>query len=231
MRAKALITGEIIAVLFRAVIYSICVFMLVDVFTPARWCSYMFTFVAIILQIVGPLIAIRRSKSGKDSFIAFPIIICGEVYFLIQIVTGIVLMITNCPFKWTFLIQLIFLAVYVLIFGALTSGKGYFDLLEKNVVDYTGYFKSLISKSEAAYLKENDLKKKKELKKLYEALRYSDPMSTTYELQEMDKKIGTELVSIYERVGNCSIEELREDINKIIKIIAERNFLCKHSKK
>lgn len=231
MKVKTLIVGEFFAVLLRAVIYSICVFILVDDFTGTKWCAYAFTLLAVVLQMIGPLIAAGRGKAGKDNFITLPIIICGETYFFLQFLAGIVLMVIDCPLEWSFLIQLVLLAAYIFIFGSLISGKDYLDASETKVTDYAGSFHSIISKSEALYLKEADFRKKQELKKLYEALRYSDPISRTYELQEMDKRIEAALTTIYAKVEESSLEQVKIDVGKMMMLITERNSLCKDSKK
>ena len=79
-------------------------------------------------------------------------------------------------------------------------------------------------------IREVNENKKTELKKMYEAVRDSDPMSTTDAIKNLDLQIDTAFKSLSSIVDSCTAEDLNREIKPILDLLTKRNLLCKSSK-
>ena len=67
---------------------------------------------------------------------------------------------------------------------------------------------------------------KAECKKVYEAFRYADPVSTD-DLKEIESDIETNLSALRKAVVNGNEEEIKETANELLVLIKDRSIKCK----
>ena len=209
-------------------VYNLCVFLLASNYTSTFWVSYIFTTIAFFAQIIVGLIF---GKSDTDSkFIQLPLFYFGGIYFVIQLVVGILFMIIPISVTLPLILQVIILAIYLSIILTSTIAKEQITKTEANIKTETFNIKMLTLDAEHLYMSEVNENKKSELKKLYEAIRYSDPMCTTEAIKNLDLQIDSAFKSLSTIVDSCSVEDLSKEIKPILDLLAKRNLLCKSSK-
>lgn len=209
--------------------YSVCVFAIVDNRTSTLWIAYGFTLLAIIVEFSLPMILGADSDIKKVTFLSISPVVITTGYFLIQLIAGIILIASNAPTKLSLILCIAIAAVYLLIAIFSIMGKSHIADVETDISTSTASIKAMTAKVEIALANEDDEIKKTALQKLYEALRFSDPRSTTDEIRVLDASIMAKVIEI------CESEERDPDsfarqIDRAIKSIQERNILCKASK-
>lgn len=210
------------------VVYSICVFLLASNYTSTFWISYIFTAIAFFAQIIAGL---TFSKTDADSkFLQLPLFYIGSCYLLIQLVVGIVFMLIHISATLPLILQVMILAVYLSLMLTSLIGKEQITKTEANIKATTFNIRMLTIDAEHLYTSEVNEDKKAELKKLYEAIRYSDPVSTTDKVRSLDVQIDAAFKKIETLVTSCSLEDLNSEIKIVLDLIAKRSLLCKSSK-
>ena len=117
------------------------------------------------------------------------------------------------------IILLIILLIYTLLLYALVHGKNFINRKEVDKGNHIELIKKWLSKVEIFL---NDDKNNKKLKEIYELLRYMDPISIE-ETQDVDKKIDDVMNTIIKNVDE-------ENLEKVIKLLNERNIILKNYK-
>lgn len=70
---------------------------------------------------------------------------------------------------------------------------------------------------------------KKELEKLAEKFRYSDPISSTA-TKPLERDISEKIIELRQTVQNADNEQVTEKINEIRNLLNDRNRICKMNK-
>ncbi len=133
-------------------------------------------------------------------------------------------------FTVSLIIQVAILAVFIGIFLFVLMGRDHISENEKEVHGRTGFIQELIAETEYFYRIESQYEKKAELKKIYEAVRYSDPVSSTAKICELNRQIKVSLQFLYGNMDGISAEELQKNTKYILDLLTRRNNLCKMSK-
>lgn len=212
-------------------IYNVCVFMLVNEYTNLFWISYIFTWIAFLSCIVVLFLSGWNLDTKRDGFLGLPMSICCGSYVLLQLIAGSICMFLEVSFKGAFLIQIILFAFFLLVSFGTAAGQERILETEMSVQENTDFIRNLTMNAENLYYAEMDMGKKNELKKLYEAIRYSDPVSSTSEICLMDEQINEVYCLVHENVEKESTEALQKNVKKILDLLKKRNTLCKLSKR
>lgn len=220
----------ILAMIICLGLYSLCVFLISDNHTSAFWVTYCFSVLAIIIGFSVPLLNSKDGDVKKVPFLGLSRVAVTILYSIVQLVVGIILMVAGAGTKSVIIICAIILAAYLLVTLMSTMGGSHVADVEAEIEVSTASIRSIVAMAELAYNNAKDDEKKKILKRLYEALRYSDPMSTTAEIQALDASIKTKVIQVRDSVRDCSLDELNRSVEHIIESIQERNILCKSSK-
>ncbi len=88
------------------------------------------------------------------------------------------------------LAQALIFAAYILVIFTSIIAKEQIIKTDGRIKKSTDCIRSLMTEAEQLYLSQKDAIKKVELKKLYEAIRYSDPMSSIEEICIIDEQIN-----------------------------------------
>ncbi len=206
--------------------YSFCVFVLFEDYTSKFWSLYIFTVIAFLSLVIIP--STRNSK--EDNFLNLPLFVLNGVYFTVQLIVGIILMLLPVSMKFALVIEIIILGCFVIIALAAVIGKEKVSSLDKATIDNTEFMKELILRAEIVYNNENNPAKKVEFKKLYEAIRYSDPVSADAQICLINEQIKDSFDIVCNDIGEKSIGELSQEIKTTMDLITKRNLTCKTKK-
>lgn len=98
--------------------------------------------------------------------------------------------------------------------------------MDEKVKTKTYYIRELILDAQNLLAKAKDDEAKKASKKVYEALRYSDPMSNEG-LYEIEYNIDLKMKDLKNAIDNEEIDEIKDISDEIILLINQRNNKCK----
>lgn len=205
-------------------IYSLAAFLLTDNRENSFWIAYAFTVAAFLFPLCVQLYLSTDRYASKDGVWTYPAFICGAVYLAVQLLLGIVLLLTKAPLKWSVLLQVAVLAVYFAVLAMILTGMKHMEASDRKQTQQTGRMEELILQAERMVRAESDPDRKKTLQKVYEALRYADPVSHSGELQMMDEQIGQALSFLQHS------DDLASDAEALLRLIAERSVLCRRTK-
>lgn len=213
-------TGYIIlGILF--IIFSVIAFFIPTTKSTVFWASYLFGVLAIAFQI--PLWNKALGKETLNSnYFSLPALQIGVIYLIVQIVFSICMMIIpNAPIWITIIISVVIFAIACILIISGGVAKTTIEKTEKTVQTKTAFIKSLKADVGILLAKETDPKVKTELNKLYDEIRYSDPMSNRA-LAEIEKQISEKIASI-----ETADENKLNLISDIINLLKQRNIKCK----
>lgn len=98
--------------------------------------------------------------------------------------------------------------------------------MDEKVKTKTYYIRELILDAQNLLAKAKDDEAKKAANKVYEALRYSDPMSNEG-LYEIEYNIDLKMKDLKNAIDNEEIDEIKDISDEIILLINQRNNKCK----
>lgn len=224
---KSSTIGTLISVLGLGV-YNLCVFLLVTHHTNGFWISYIFTSIAFMAQLVVFLIVDK--SNANTQFLRLPLFYIVGGYFALQLVVGIMFMLIPTSATFPLIVQVIILAAFLTVTMTVTIAKEQILKTEENINNASFNLRTLTINAEQLYLAEVNGRKKAELKKLYEAIRYSDPVSISDATRNLDDQIDTAFRNLSLIIDSCSESELEKEMKPILDLLTKRNLLCKSGK-
>ena len=188
------------------------------------WISYGFIHLSYLMLLLTPLL-IRKGKSA--SIFGFSLYTIAYIYFLIELVTGIVfILLAYESTKAALLIQLVIAGLYGIIFVAnMIANERTADADERHQ-DEILYVKNASMKLKGILDTIRDKDAKKNVERVYDAV-YSSPVKSNPSLAQMENCI---LQSIDE-LENIAVKEDKEAIItssiQLLKAVNERNMRLK----
>lgn len=195
-------------------------------YAGAFWVGYIFITVAFIGQLICAFIAFKAENIEK-MFYNVPLISLSFIGLIVMAVVGALTMaIPNLP-NW---IGIIVCAI-VLAFTAIAVVKASMaadnvQQVEQKVKAQTFFIKSLTVDADTLLSQAKSDEIKAECRKVYEAVRYSDPMSNDA-LAMSEAQITVRFTALSEAVKNGKAEEVKVITEELLVLLAERNKKCK----
>ena len=190
------------------------------------WVAFGFIAAAFVGNLVCAFIAFRAENLRK-MFYNLPLITVSWSALIAMLVVGNALMlIPDCP-EWIAAI----VCIIILAFNAIAVIKASWAADAVNKVDekvtvQTSFIKNLVVDTESILSHAKSDPVKAECKKVYEAVRYSDPMSNE-SLSVIEAKITVKMEEFASAVNTDDAEKTKELADEIITFINERNMKCK----
>ena len=194
-------------------------------FGGAFWAGYIFITIAFIGQLVCAYIALKTDDKTK-LFYNIPIIRISYTGLILTVVFGALCMaISNLP-NWVGVIVCLLILAFTAI--AVIKAKAASDVVEKidsKVKAQTLFVKSLTVDAESLLARATTPEAKDACKKVYEAVRYSDPMSNDA-LAGIESQITLKFNEFSNAVigGAENIETLADEV---VVFVGDRNKKCK----
>lgn len=196
---------------------------------PTFWIAYAFITVALIGQLVSALIVCSKDTLEKV-FLNIPLLKLGYSAIAISVVVGLVFMILPVIAPWIgALVCIIIMALYVIACVKATAAANIVSEKTENVKSQTSFIKTAVVDAENIMARATTAEIKNEAKKIYEALRYSDYVSTP-ELIKMEVHIEDHLKQLKVAVESEDLEMVQTETNELLLLIKERNSKSKATK-
>ena len=198
-------------------------------FGGAFWSGYAFITAAFLLQLFCSWIYSREERS-EHRFLNLPLIRLSYGALMLTLIVGAVCMaVPNLPNWLGSIICLVILALYVF---ALIKSAAASDMVEEvgqKTMDRTSRMRALILEAQNITAKAKTPAARAEAKRVYEALRYSDPVSSKA-VEEIEVQISEKLSAFGEAVDTGETEKIKAVADGVICLIKGRNEKCKKEK-
>lgn len=197
-----------------------------DKFGGAFWVGYVFITLAFIGQLVCAY-CVFRTENLKKLFYRLPLVTVSYTALIVTLVVGALCMaVPNLP-NWVGII----VCFAVLAFSAIALVKAsaaaeIVEEIDEKVAVRTSYIKSLTADAEGLISRAASEPVRAEAKRVYEAVRYSDPMSRA-ELFSVEDQIKASFDAFSDTVLADSADNAKAVAGELLALLADRNRKCK----
>ena len=201
----------------------------VSKFDGAFWVGYIFITIAFIGQLICVYIAFKADNI-KKLFYNIPLISISYIGLVVMLVLGgLTMAIPGMP-NWLGVI----VCLAVLGFTAISVIKAGFAAeivsdVDDKIATETAFIKAMTVESRNLVNRANASMLKKQCKKVYDAFRYSDPMSSVA-LADIEQRIKEEFDALTDAIIGDDLVGTESSVKEITTLIVERNTKCKSLK-
>ena len=190
------------------------------------WIAYALVTLSFIAELIIAYVFIKDDNKEKI-FLKIPLLKTGYTAVIVSVIVGLVFMVFPMIPWWIGTIICLLVAGYFLIacLNAYTVANAVADI-DKNVKSKTSFIKQAIVDAENIMARTETQEMKSECKKVYDALRYSDPMSAAA-LNDIERQIERELNELKQVVIAKDNAKITGIVNELLISIKERNSKCK----
>lgn len=194
----------------------------IEKYTSSFWIGYMFITIAFIGQIICTYFALKEKYIKKTFYNIFLISTSYTGLVLSFVFGGLCMIISPIPYWVGIILCTIVLGLNVIAVVTIDIVGG----IDKKVKESALFIKSLTVDAENLISRAKNESVKAECKKIYEAIRYSDPMSNST-LASIESEITIKFSDLLGAVVSDNLDMTIECANELIILISERNRKCK----
>lgn len=211
------------------VIYNIFFWMIPFPKKVAGITVYIFSCIAMIVSYAATDRAFESEDRLVSKVYGYPVFKIGGVYALVQIVFSVFVCFfssfISIPFWLVFILCILFLGLAVVGLIAVDTARDSIEQIQEKELQLTRTVKNFQLDVTAYIGRCRTEKEKKEMEKLAEKFRYSDPVSSP-QLEPIEEEIRQEI----EKLGNLFTmdeETVIQQIQLVDGLLADRNRRCK----
>lgn len=187
--------------------------------------SFWVAYVCIICSFVAQLICAKNAFSGdsKKLFYGIPLIQVSNSGLIVMTVVGTVIMAINSIPSWIGAVICILISGFDAI--AIVKAKAVSDIVsnrDEDIRQKTAFIREMTAEAEVLYKNASTPEEKRELKKLYEAFRYSDSVSNSG-FSDIEEEIRNQF-------SNLNNGFSAKDINDLLHLLNNRNLRMREKK-
>lgn len=195
-------------------------------YTPSFWIGYAF----IILAFIGQIICAKKTFEAENLqklFYNIPLISLSRTGLIATfIVGGLCMLISTLPYWVGVIICMIILAVTAIAVIKSDVAADAVAETDKKIKAKTFFVKSLTVDAEGLLTRAGTDEIKAECKKVYEAVRYSDPMSDEA-LATTESQITLKFAELTSAVTDNNLEAVKKAAQEIVILLDDRNKKCR----
>ena len=198
----------------------------VSKFSGSFWVGYTFITVSFVGQLVCAFFAFK-AKNLKKFFYNIPLISISYGGLVAMLIVGSIFMTIPVLPEWIAII----ICVIIFAFNAIaiikaTAAADIVSGIDEKIKTQTFFIKSLTVDAQSLMTSAKSDELRAEAKKVYEAIRYSDPMANNA-LTELDNQIERQFNSFSDAINSEDLEVATELSLSLIEMINRRNQKCK----
>lgn len=198
-------------------------------FSGAFWVGYIFITVAFIGQLGCSWFFFREERREKV-FLNIPVISISYTALIVTLIVGALCMvIPGLPYWVGIVVCLAVLAFYAVSIIKARAAADAVEEVGQKVHTQTLFIRSLTADAEGLLARAKSDAAKAETKKVYEALRYSDPMSSEA-LCVVEGQITTKFAAFSAAVEADEAETVKATGEELLILIGDRNRKCRMMK-
>ena len=198
----------------------------VSKFSGSFWVGYIFTTVAFIGQLTCAFVAFK-AENLKKFFYNIPLLSISYGGLVTMLVVGSIFMVIPVLPEWIAII----VCVIILAFNAIaiikaTASADIVSGIDEKIKTQTFFIKSLSVDAQSLMTSATSDELRAEAKKVYEAIRYSDPMANTA-LSDIDAQIEKQFNAFSDAIKTEDTELARVLADVLTKMIVDRTLKSK----
>lgn len=198
----------------------------VQKYTSSFWIGYIFITVAFIGQLVCTYFALKNNDV-KKTFYNISLVSTSYIGLILSFIFGgLCMLLSLLPYWIGIILCAIVLAINVITVVKAAAAIDIVSSVDEKVKENTLFIKSLTVDAESLIARAKSEAVKAECKKVYEAVRYSDPMSNGA-LVSIESEITIKFAKLSEAVASEDSEEVVTLADEMIILIGDRNKKCK----
>lgn len=209
----------ILFVLFQLIAFISPGWINIEKYTSSFWIGYAFITLSFVGQLICTMTALKEENLTK-LFYKIPLIRISYIGLIVSFVAGGACMLLSLlPYWIGALVAVIVVAITALALVKASAAADIVAEIDDKISKQTFFIRNLTMEAENLMARAKTPEAKTACKKIYEALRYSDPMSSDA-LAEIEGKIEAQFAAFSNSVSPEAAEEL-------LLLIGERNRKCK----
>ncbi|MBQ4155110.1 MAG: hypothetical protein IJE01_07960 [Clostridia bacterium] len=195
-------------------------------FDGAFWVGYIFITLAFIGQLICAYIAFK-AENLKKLFYNIPLISISYIGLVAMLVVGgLTMAIPHFPNWIGIIVCLLVLGFTAISVIKATAVAEIVSKIDNKIAAETAFIKAITVDAQNLISRANAPMLKEQCKKIYEALRYSDPMSNVA-LADVEQRIKEEFDALTDAVIADDLDATESSVKELTTLIAERNNKCK----
>lgn len=223
---RYLIIWGVLLVIFNVISFVSVGWTGQEKYTPSFWIGYVFITLAFIGQIVCAYFALKETDKQK-SFYNISLFKTSYTGLILTFVFGgLCMLISPLPYWVGVILCVIVLGLNVTAVIKASAAIEIVNEVDTKIKVQTFFIKSLTVDADTLMASAKSEDVKKECRKVYEAVRYSDPMSNDA-LSAVESQITLKFAELSEAVKADNIEDVTTLANEVCILVADRNKKCK----
>ncbi len=220
--------GVVYAAVFA--IYNIITLAVFKEKNDIFWISYAFMCGGFISNMIVAYLTFKKSDA-EAIFLNIPLMSFSIFYFIAELFASIVFMLFRFVASPTLavIIQAVLLLIFVIFAVMALMSKGVVEDISKDMKIKVATIKNLAIQVKVLEDQCLDKELKKELHKVQEGIRFSDPMTTDV-TEDIDEMIHNKVKELKYLCSNNNRNEAIQVCYQLLSYISERNLLLKNSK-
>lgn len=193
-------------------------------FDGSFWVGYIFIILTFIMQLGSAWYSLKDDIA--KTFYRMPLLSISYVSLILMIIVGILCMvIPHFPVWLGIIICLLVLAFSIVSMMQAQAAASVIGDIDTKIKNKTFFIKSLTVDIDSLLARVTSSEITDELNKVYEAVRYSDPMSNDA-LSGIESTITIKVSELSECVGKADIEGVKGHVKEIVILLNDRNKKC-----
>lgn len=212
--------------LFDIVTFLIPATININKFSPSFWISYAFVNLAFIAKLVCSLIFFKQDSLEKV-FLNFSVVKFGWSALVVSAVFGIICMaVPFIPYWVGIIVDAIITAFYAISVVSAKAAADTVSNIDTKIKQQTFFIKSLTVDAQSLVNSAKTDEMKTLANKVYETVRYSDPMSNP-QLETIENEIETKFNQFSSAVKSDNVSLAQSTADELVVLVKERNDKCK----
>lgn len=195
--------------------------------------SYWVIYLAVMVSLIGQAACTRiytDKKTKEERFLYIPVVLISYIALLMTLLLSLeAVTLSFLPAWFTVIVALLVLCFYAFAVIRTMAAADMVMEIDKKVEQRTDFMRTLTAKA-SALTKTVPADRKKQAVKVYEALRYSDPVSCA-ELKEFDEKLDAAYQHFADVIRQGEDKNAETEADRVCAMVKERNELCRRYKK
>ena len=198
-------------------------------FGGLSWITLILFELCFVGHLICTWIALRQNKLS-GTFYRLPLIRLSYACIIVTTVIGCVMMaIPNLPSWIPLIAALIIMALYAVAVVKAAAAAEIVEHIDETVRTDTAFIRNLTAEANTLVTRAKSEKVRAACKKIAEAVRYSDPMSSGA-LSDAESRIRAEFGIFTDAVLSDNADAVNASADTLLSLIAERNQTCKAGK-
>lgn len=221
-----LISWAVVLALFNVIVFVVPSIPTLEKYTASFWIGYVFITITLIGQLICAYVALK-DDSSKKLFYSISLVRTSYIGLIVSFVVGSLCMLFSpLPYWVGTILCAIVLAINIIAVMKATVAINEVERIDEKIETQTAFIKVLIVDAESLVARAKSETIKSECKKVYEAIRYSDPMSSDA-LASVEAQITIQFHALSQAVEGDDVDLVVAIVKDLRALIGDRNKKCR----